>query len=78
MGFLAAYSAAIHVDVVHAMSLAAMHDDPDTDWRKKRAAVHKPKPQVQEFIKLRANIWNLVSPIGTILFHRDFMIKEQT
>ena len=46
LGYLAAYSATIHVDVIHTLSLSAMHDNPDTDGKKKRSAVHRPKPQV--------------------------------
>ena len=54
--FAAEYSAAVHVDVIHALSLSAVGDDPEPNFRKKTAVVNRPKPQVDEFIKLRAPI----------------------
>ena len=64
LGFLSEYSAAVHVDVIHPLSLTAVQDDPEPDFKKKKATVARPKPQVVEFVKLRAPIRNLVSPIG--------------
>ena len=41
-----------------------MEDDPEPDFKKKSAVVNRPKPQVDEFIKLRAPIRNLVATVG--------------
>ena len=62
--FAAEYSAAIHVDVLHALSLSAVEDDPEPNYKLKKATVSRPKPQVDEFIRLRAPIRNLVSTVG--------------
>jgi len=62
--FCAEYSAAVHVDLIHAISLSAVEDDPEPDFKKKTATVSRPKPQVDEFIRLRAPIRNLVSTVG--------------
>ena len=62
--FAAEYSAAVHVDVIHALSLSAMEDDPEPDFKKKIGSVNRPRPQVDEFIKLRAPIRNLVATVG--------------
>ena len=62
--FAAEYSAAVHVDVIHALSLSAVEDDPEPNFKKKTAVVDRPKPQVDEFVKLRAPIRNLVATVG--------------
>ncbi len=54
----------MHVDVIHATSLSAVEDDPEPDFKKKTAVVSRPKPQVDEFVKLRAPIRNLVATVG--------------
>ena len=44
--FAAEYSAAVHVDVIHALSLSAVEDDPEPNYKLKKATVSRPKPQV--------------------------------
>ena len=62
--FLSEYSAAVHVDIIHALSLAAVEDDPESNFKLKKATVVKPKLQVDEFMRIRAPIRNLVSNVG--------------
>ena len=62
--FAAEYSAAVHIDVIHAISPSAIEDDPEPSFKKKTAVVSRPKPQVDEFVKLRAPIRNLVATVG--------------
>ena len=62
--FAAEYSAAVHVDVVHPLSLSAVEYDPEPKYKKKTATVSRPKPQVDEFVKRRAPIRNLMATVG--------------
>ena len=54
----------MQVDVIHAISLSAVKDDLEPDFKKKTAVVSWAKPQVDEFVKLRAPIRNLVATVG--------------
>ena len=53
---------AVQADVVYAIALGAKQDRHDSDWRNKKT-VAKPAHQVNDFIKLRAAVVNLVMPI---------------
>ena len=52
-GFLGEYAAAVHVDLLHSLSLAKFEDLPDKKARE-GVKISRPKPQTARFINFRA------------------------
>ena len=60
--FLAKYSAAIRVHLMHSLSICEREDNPEREFKKKASL--RSKPQVAEFVRLRAPIRNLAMSMG--------------